>query len=307
MRRGPGPDSAAFAMLPKGTRGHGRDGWSAAGRWSSLENGEQGYINAAFLDLPAGIEVVALETAAAGLDAAAYTVGAADRYGGGRAPSTTPEARAEIGRARRPRARAGTAARSPGGAGVGGCVHARYATPARRPARAVRPPAASRCRGRRRRADAPCGGALLPTVAPLAGVAGDRTVAVRSAGVGLRSRISVSAARLRATAGAQASVASRASSRVANCLLREHCPAVEQTAKTIVGSFVCGRVASRQHPASELLNTFGGDRGLAVRLRLSRAGTAHHEDAVGRDLTAKGARSRRDGRCGHFTASRVLE
>jgi hypothetical protein len=65
VRRAPDPDSAAVATLPKGTvvkveRVVG--GWALA----TLDSGQQGYIKAVFLALPAGIEVVALETASPG-------------------------------------------------------------------------------------------------------------------------------------------------------------------------------------------------------------------------------------------------
>jgi uncharacterized protein YraI len=63
VRRGPSPDGAAIAALPKGTVVTVErvvDGWALV----RLASGQEGYVNAALMQLPAGIEVVSLHTAA---------------------------------------------------------------------------------------------------------------------------------------------------------------------------------------------------------------------------------------------------
>jgi SH3 domain-containing protein len=96
VRRAPDPDSAALATLPKGTvvkveRVVG--GWALA----TLDNGQQGYIKAVFLALPAGIEVVALETASPGRTAPT-TPSAPPTDTAVSPPGATPETRSEAGR-----------------------------------------------------------------------------------------------------------------------------------------------------------------------------------------------------------------
>lgn len=97
VRRRPGTDSAAFATLPKGTVVKAErvvDGWALV----TLENGQQGYIKAVFLDLPAGSALVALETATPGptppITPSALPTGTAMST----APVSTQEARPESNR-----------------------------------------------------------------------------------------------------------------------------------------------------------------------------------------------------------------
>jgi len=61
VRRGPSADSAPFAALPKGSVVTVE---RVVGAWAevTLENGRQGYIRAAFINLPVGIEVVEQES-----------------------------------------------------------------------------------------------------------------------------------------------------------------------------------------------------------------------------------------------------
>jgi hypothetical protein len=64
VRRGPGPNSPAFAMLRKGAR---VEVEAVAGGWALvvLEGGERGYLNATFLALPPDATVPALEAVTA--------------------------------------------------------------------------------------------------------------------------------------------------------------------------------------------------------------------------------------------------
>jgi uncharacterized protein YraI len=96
VRRGPSADSPAFVALPKGSVVTVE---KVVGVWAqvTLENGQQGYVKAAFVDLPAGIEVVAVETASPELPPP-LTPPALPPDMAASAASTTPEAHAENGR-----------------------------------------------------------------------------------------------------------------------------------------------------------------------------------------------------------------
>jgi uncharacterized protein YraI len=63
VRRGPGPETASFAMLRKGARVRVE---AISGSWAqvTLASGERGYINVAYLDIPAGVPTLAEPTAA---------------------------------------------------------------------------------------------------------------------------------------------------------------------------------------------------------------------------------------------------
>jgi hypothetical protein len=94
VRHAPSPDSASFAILSRGASvkvQRVEDGWALV----TLGSGREGYVKAAFLDLPAGIEVVAVQPTA---PAAAPTPSPAELGGElavSPAPAATPEARAE--------------------------------------------------------------------------------------------------------------------------------------------------------------------------------------------------------------------
>ena len=94
VRRAPSLDAASFATLARGSSvkvQRVEDGWALI----TLESGREGYIKAAFLDLPAGIEVVALPPTA---PATAPTPSPAElgaERAASPAPAATPEARAE--------------------------------------------------------------------------------------------------------------------------------------------------------------------------------------------------------------------
>lgn len=74
VRRGPGPSTVAFAALPKGSTvavEHVAGGWALV----VLQNGERGYVNAAFLDLPPDVPILPVDTPAAETTAAPAPTG----------------------------------------------------------------------------------------------------------------------------------------------------------------------------------------------------------------------------------------
>jgi hypothetical protein len=96
VRRAPDLDSASFATLPKGTVVKVErvvNGWALA----TLDSGQQGYIKAVFLALPAGIEVAMLETPSPGRTAPT-TPSAPPTETAVSLPGATLEIRAETGR-----------------------------------------------------------------------------------------------------------------------------------------------------------------------------------------------------------------
>jgi SH3 domain-containing protein len=94
VRRAPSPDSAAIATLARGSSvkvQRVEDGWALV----TLESGREGYVKAAFLELPAGIQVIALQPTA---PAAVPTPSPAElgaEPAVSPAPAATPAARAE--------------------------------------------------------------------------------------------------------------------------------------------------------------------------------------------------------------------
>ena len=92
VRRAPSTDSPSLATLPKGRVVIVE---KVVGDWALIElpSGQQGYVRAEFLALPAGIALAALETAAAlPTPAATPSLSPSDT------PATTPEMQAEAGR-----------------------------------------------------------------------------------------------------------------------------------------------------------------------------------------------------------------
>jgi hypothetical protein len=97
VRREPGAASVAFTTLPKGAVvkvARVVDGWALV----TLDGGQQGYIKAVFLDLPAGIEVKSLETATPGPTPPVTPSALPTATMLSAAPVSTPEVRPESGR-----------------------------------------------------------------------------------------------------------------------------------------------------------------------------------------------------------------
>jgi hypothetical protein len=92
VRRAPSPDSPAFATLAKGT---GVSVDKVVGTWAliTLPGGRQGYVKAVFLELPPGVEVEAVETAAASPTAAAGAPTATSANVAAASPAIEGEAR----------------------------------------------------------------------------------------------------------------------------------------------------------------------------------------------------------------------
>ncbi len=94
VRRAPSTDSASFATLARGASvkvQRVEDGWALV----ALESGREGYVKAAFLDLPAGIEVVALPPTARAVAPTPSPPELGAELAASPAPAATPEARAE--------------------------------------------------------------------------------------------------------------------------------------------------------------------------------------------------------------------
>ena len=93
VRRAPSPDSPSLATLARGASvkvERVEDGWAVV----TLESGREGYVKAAFLNLPPGIEVVALPPTVAALAPTFSPAALAAEAAISPAPASTPEVRA---------------------------------------------------------------------------------------------------------------------------------------------------------------------------------------------------------------------
>jgi hypothetical protein len=93
VRRAPSSDSPSFATLARGASvkvERVEDGWAVV----TLESGREGYVKAAFLNLPPGIEVVALPPTVAALAPTFSPAALGAEAAISPAPASTPEVRA---------------------------------------------------------------------------------------------------------------------------------------------------------------------------------------------------------------------